>query len=108
MRRLVTIFALAALAGGCACLGGGERRDAASGTRLAQRACAGCHAVGSAGLSPNPRSPPFRTLAAQLPGAALGAQLEAIVRNGHGEMPPIYMSPDEIRDLAAYIRATAA
>ncbi len=105
MRRIVTIFGLAALVGGCATFGGEERRDAAAGQRFVQRACAGCHAVGKEGASPNPHSPPFRTLSARLPGAALDAQLNGIARNGHVEMPPIYMTPDEIREIAAYIRS---
>ena len=108
MRRIVTIFALAALVGGCATFGGQERRDVAAGQRFVQRACAGCHATGAQGASPNPHSPPFRTLAARLPGPALEAQLNGIARDGHVEMPPIYMTPDEIRQIAAYIRSAAA
>lgn len=111
MRGVVTTFALMAAAAGCASVGGQERRDAASGQRFVQRACAGCHAtgaLGALGASRNPRSPPFRTLAARLPGPALEAQLDAIARDGHVEMPPIYMTPEEVRQVAAYIRAAQA
>lgn len=107
MRRVLTVVALAALAAGCASPGREDRSDAAAGRRFAERACAGCHAVERRGESPNPHSPPFRTLAARLPGAALEAQLDGIARQGHVEMPPVYMTPDEIHDVAAYIRAVA-
>jgi mono/diheme cytochrome c family protein len=112
MRRLLATLALAALAAGCAegprpeaGVGQGARQPAAAGQAFVRRACAGCHAVGPQGESRNPHSPPFRTLAARLPGAALEAQLSAIAQHGHVEMPPIYMTPDEIGEVAAYIRA---
>jgi mono/diheme cytochrome c family protein len=109
MRRLLMTVALAALAAGCASLDDARgRRDAAAGRQFAQRACAGCHATGLHGYSPNPRSPPFRTLGGRLPGAALETRLSAIVRDGHGEMPPIYMTPQEMGEVAAYIRALRA
>ena len=113
MRRVLTIFAAAALASGCASLGGARSQgprlsgDAAAGQRFVQRACAGCHATGMLGDSPNPHSPPFRTVAGLLPGQALEGELESIARRGHVEMPPIYMTPDERRQVAAYIRAIA-
>jgi cytochrome c len=112
MRRFLAILALAALAAGCAegprpkaAAGEGARQPAAAGQAFARRSCAGCHAVGPQGESPNPHSPPFRTLAARLPGPALEAQLSAIAQRGHVEMPPIYMTPDEIGAVAAYIRS---
>jgi mono/diheme cytochrome c family protein len=114
MRRRLAILVLAATAAGCAPgprPGGaadGGRQDAAAGQAFVRRACAGCHATGPQGASPNPHSPPFRTLAARLPGEALEAQLGAIARQGHVEMPPIYMTPEEIRAVAAYIRSVQA
>jgi mono/diheme cytochrome c family protein len=108
MWRRLTILALAALAGGCAGVGGAPGdRDVEAGHRFVQRACAGCHAIGPQGASPNPHSPPFRTVSGLLPGPSLESELESIARRGHVEMPPIYMTPDEIRDVAAYIRAVA-
>jgi mono/diheme cytochrome c family protein len=108
MRRILTILALAAWTAGCAGVAGApERQEAAAGHVFVQRACAGCHAIGPEGLSPNPHSPPFRTLSARLPGPALDAELTGIAQRGHTEMPPIYMTPDEIRDVAAYMRSIA-
>lgn len=77
------------------------------GRAFAQRACAGCHAIGRQGLSPNPDAPPFRTLAARLPGPSLEAELSSISAQGHIWMPPIYITPAEVRSVAAYIRSVA-
>jgi mono/diheme cytochrome c family protein len=108
MRRFTTSLALAAALGGCAsAVGAPERQEVAAGGAFAHRACAGCHAIGRTGESPNPHSPPFRALAAQLPGPALEAQLGSIAERGHVEMPPIYMTPEELRQVAAYIRSVA-
>jgi len=83
-------------------------RAVEAGRRFTLRSCAGCHAVGPSGSSPNAHAPPFRTLAERLRGPALDAQLAAISRYGHVEMPPIYMTRDEIRGVAAYIRSVRA
>ncbi|CAN7228156.1 cytochrome c [Phenylobacterium sp. LjRoot225] len=112
MRRFVLVLVLATLSAGCASVGGAQdwrpwRSRAEAGHIFVRRACAGCHAVGVRGLSPNPLSPPFRTLAERLPGAALKADLSAIASRGHAQMPPIYMTPGEIRAVAAYIRSVA-
>lgn len=105
MTRLTVILALALAlaASGCASLAG----RSADGELFARRACAGCHATGPAGASPYAPSPPFRALSQRLPGPALEAQLASIAARGHGQMPPIYMTPDEIAAVAAYIRAVA-
>jgi mono/diheme cytochrome c family protein len=112
MRRLALILALATFAAGCASPGAPQRwrpwrGQAEAGHVFARRACAGCHAVGAQGLSPNSLSPPFRTLADRLPGPALEADLSAIASRGHVQMSPIYMTPDEIKAVAAYIRSVA-
>lgn len=105
MKRLVVILGLAGAMGGCASIQGDRSTDA--GERFVRRACAGCHATGAAGTSPDEPAPPFRTLGARLPGPALEAQLAAIAARGHGRMPPIYMTPDEIDAVARYIRSVA-
>jgi mono/diheme cytochrome c family protein len=110
MRPKLAILVLLVLTSGCAGVrvdrpNAGERREVAAGAAFTRRACAGCHATGPEGPSPNPHSPPFRTLADRLPGAALEARLGAIAKQGHVEMPPIYMTPGEIAAAAAYIRS---
>lgn len=110
--RWPVILGFAALTAGCASADLPQdwrpwRSRAEAGHLFVRRACAGCHAVGRQGLSPNPLSPPFRTLASRLPGPALEADLSAIAAQGHVQMPPIYMTPTEIGAVAAYIRAVA-
>jgi mono/diheme cytochrome c family protein len=80
----------------------------AAGQRFARRACAGCHAIKATGAGPNPLAPPFRLLASRLRGPRLDAELRAISRHGHRSMPPIYMTPAERRNVAAYIRSISA
>ncbi|MDB5454392.1 MAG: cytochrome c family protein [Caulobacteraceae bacterium] len=83
------------------------RRPAAwaRGQFYVSRSCAGCHAVTDQGDSPNPRAPVFRTLSLRFDTAHLEAALTAISRHGHEEMPPIYISPAEIKDIAGYIES---
>ena len=69
----------------------------------ALRSCAGCHSVGSRGLGPDGHAPAFRNLDNRVAPGELPRRLGELSSGGHREMPPIYMSPDEIQDLAAYI-----
>lgn len=109
-RRTTAAVALSLLATGCSALKpsppGAPHAD--PGQAFAQRACAGCHAVGGRGASPNARAPAFRDLARRRSDAELAAALGEISRNGHVEMPPIYITPDEMRQLVAYMRSLTA
>lgn len=106
MRLLVTGVLLVLGVGGCASLRA-PQPSTEPGRSFAQRACAGCHAIGSVGESANADAPPFRTLFMRFPDAALDARLSLLARHGHVNMPPIYMTPDERRSVAAYIRSIA-
>jgi cytochrome c len=77
------------------------------GRAFGQQSCAGCHA-GPRGDSPDGRAPPFRTLSQRLGGRDLAPVLAEISRNGHVQMPPIYITDPEIKDVAAYIRTVEA
>jgi len=98
-------------AGGCAPVSGraalSQRVEtpasADRGRFYALRSCAGCHAVGDAGASPDSHAPLFRNLDDRVAKSDLPQRLADLSRGGHREMPPIYMSPDEITDLVAYI-----
>jgi mono/diheme cytochrome c family protein len=74
------------------------------GRGIVERSCAGCHATGPAGTSRDRRAPAFRDLARQRSDAELGADLAEISRHGHVQMPPIYVTPDEQRQILAYLR----
>jgi mono/diheme cytochrome c family protein len=104
MRRLGWILVAAAALAGTAAEG---RTRLESGRRFALRACAGCHAVGVTGASANPLSPPFRLLPHRLKGSALPRELRTISAHGHGQMPPIYMTPAERRALVVYVRSVS-
>lgn len=75
-----------------------------TGAGFVARACAGCHAVGRQGKSPDPAAPPFRLLATRLPDTALSADLARVAEHGHVQMPPIYMTGDEQADVLAYLK----
>lgn len=67
------------------------------------RACAGCHAVGEAGASPDSHAPPFPVVRGSVTAGQLTMMLRELSKNGHYEMPPIFMSEADIRDIAAYV-----
>ena len=111
LRRTCALLAIAALTTGCSALAPPPAARPAAGDpgrAFAQRACAGCHAIAPSGESPNPHAPAFRDLARQRNDAELLAALGQISRNGHVEMPPIYVTPDEMKAVVAYMRSLTA
>ena len=113
MRRLLMGFLLLA-ATGCATSGQTPKSpknldiSADRGRFYAQRSCAGCHAVGALGESPNGSAPTFGAIRLRYNALSLPRRLAEISKNGHYEMPPIYMTPDEIQDIAAYVETLDA
>jgi cytochrome c len=79
--------------------------DAARGRAIAKANCGRCHAIGKSGKSPNPASPPFRTLAGKYPLENLEEALAEGIVVGHGglEMPRFKFSPAQIDALLTYI-----
>jgi mono/diheme cytochrome c family protein len=111
-----TLLALAALLTLAATAQAGERPEVAAGRRVAQRSCAGCHAIDQA-QSPLPEAPPFALLHMRYP---KGGGLDALLAGGmlppdrpqeegrglgHWRMSTIALDPDEIASLKAYIRS---
>ena len=76
------------------------------GKAIAQANCGKCHAIGPTGASPNPKSPPFRTLSHKYPLSDLEEALaEGIVVGHEGvEMPAFQLSAARIEALLAYLR----
>ena len=109
MRRTLLTVAILAAAAGCATGSPSALKspilDASvdRGRFFVLRSCAGCHAVGSLGESPNSSAPSFATVRLRHNAISLEHRLAQISRNGHVEMPPVYMSDAEIKDIAAYI-----
>ena len=109
MSRTILIACLCLLTGACAAggrlawPGAGQDAAEARGERFAHRACAGCHAVERTGDSRSANAPPFRDLRIRFTAASLERRLADISRRGHYEMPPVFISEDEARDIAAYV-----
>ncbi|MCP8937069.1 cytochrome c [Alsobacter sp. SYSU M60028] len=80
--------------------------SAKRGEALAKANCASCHAIGRRGASPNPKSPPFRTLAEFYPVESLQEALAEGISVGHEglEMPEYQFTPAQIDDLTAYLK----
>lgn len=76
---------------------------AAAGRRLAERHCAECHALGE-GESPLADAPPFRDLGRRFPLGRFTQAYSAGMFEGHPRMPLVRLDPDELDELAAYLR----
>ncbi|WP_374470033.1 cytochrome c [Phenylobacterium sp.] len=108
MRRTLLIAALSALVAACATGSGPGRAPASAAERGAQfawRACNGCHAVGPEGGARNGAAPAFRDLRLRFTSLQLERRLAEISRNGHYEMPPVFISREEAADIAAYVES---
>jgi cytochrome c len=79
-----------------------ERR----GEALAAGNCAQCHAIGVKGDSPNPKSPPFRTIGQRYAISDLEEALAEGIVVGHAgaQMPHFVFEPADIADLIAYLK----
>jgi len=77
------------------------------GQQFVLRACAGCHAVAGREASPNAVAPAFASIRMRHTAIGLERSLAQIARQGHGEMPPIYMTNAEMSDIVAYIESLA-
>jgi mono/diheme cytochrome c family protein len=73
------------------------------GKALVLENCSGCHAIDTNGKSPNPKSPPFRTLSQRYPLDALEEAFVEGIDTGHPEMPRFVATPEQIADIIAYI-----
>jgi tetratricopeptide (TPR) repeat protein len=78
------------------------------GRSLVEKNCSPCHAVGSAGYSPNSKAPPFRSLHARHPSLALREPLSRGIAAPHDEMPHFALSPSQVDSIVAYINSLGA
>lgn len=76
----------------------------AKGLKIAQQYCASCHAIGRAGKSPNPKSPPFRTLHDRYPVEDIQEALVEGISTGHHGMPEFTFDEAASGDLIAYLK----
>lgn len=75
------------------------------GKALVEQNCSGCHAVGAAGSSPNPKAPEFRNLHERHPNLALREPLSRGIAAPHDLMPKFALSGPQIDTIVAYINS---
>ncbi|KQY92261.1 hypothetical protein ASD21_12605 [Caulobacter sp. Root1455] len=80
---------------------------AVRGQAIVQRDCAGCHAVGRTGDSPNPQAPRFRQLHERYDTDQLGEALAEGLSVGHGPMPEWSFGPEDNAAILAYLKSLA-
>lgn len=109
MRNAMVVLSLAGVLAACATMAPGPPMSASPaaerGLQFVTRSCAGCHAVGNVGQSANAVAPPFASVRMRHTAIGLERSLAEIARDGHGEMPPIYMTAAEVQDIVAYIES---
>jgi len=77
----------------------------ALGSRLAERNCGMCHAIGRRDLSPSPTAPPFRALNQRFDVEQLGEGLATGILTGHPAMPEFRFEPYEVVAIVRYLRS---
>jgi mono/diheme cytochrome c family protein len=100
-RLLHLIPTLAAMA----VAGAAHAQDAARGAELVRRHCSGCHAVGSAGDSPNPAAPRFRELHRRYDPDLLAEALAEGLLTGHPAMPEFRFEPRDVQAIIRYLQS---
>src|SRR6187551_3308708 len=73
------------------------------GARIAAERCGRCHAIGLAGDSPNPASPPFRTFGGLYPVADLLDALAQGATPSHTGMPRFKLNRRQTSALTQYV-----
>ena len=81
---------------------------AARGEQFAARACANCHAIGPAGVSPMAEATPFRVIVHRYPLDQLEEAFAEGLVTGHPAMPAVVFRASEIDDLVAYLETVRA
>lgn len=88
--------------------GASAAEDVARGKVIVSRDCSGCHAVGTTGVSPNPRAPQFRRLNERYDVEALAEGLAEGLTVGHGPMPEWTFAPDDVSAIVAFLQSIQA
>jgi cytochrome c len=77
--------------------------DASEGRKLAELNCARCHSIAVLGNSPFPAAPPFREVYKDFDESELQDAFMDGIPTRHPAMPDWDMTPDQARELAAFI-----
>jgi cytochrome c len=81
--------------------------DVTGGLALARQNCMVCHAIDQASASPLAAAPPFRDIALLYDGGELEDALNEGVATEHPAMPDWQMTPEQARQLAAFVMSLA-
>ena len=81
-----------------------EDEAVALGRKIAEAACAPCHAIGTTGPSPKAEAPLFRELGRKYPVEQLEETLAEGVVVGHPGMPQVKMREGEIAAFIAFLK----
>lgn len=103
--RLLLVVLLAVACAACASIGAVNRPNVSAGRAFLERSCAGCHGIGLMDRSPDPHAPTLRRLALTRSDQALARALEEVSAKGHIDMPPVYVTPEERRQVLIYLHA---
>ena len=82
-----------------------ERAQIEDGRTIAETNCAGCHAIGRSGRSPNPEAPHFRSLLSRYNAEVLATELNEGMRVAHEPMPQFQFNPAATDSLVAYMQS---
>ncbi len=74
-----------------------------AGRSLAEKLCAGCHAIGLKDESAMKAAPPFRTFSEKWPLEALEEALAEGIVPGHPDMPEFKLPPADVGALITYM-----
>jgi len=80
----------------------------ARGERLVGEKCAGCHATGRTGVSPNPKAPPFREVGKLYPPEHLAEALAEGIVTGDKDMPEFKFEPRDVDAIIDYLEEMAS
>ena len=78
---------------------------ASRGHLLVQRYCAGCHAIGPKGQSPEAAAPAFRDLHSRYQIDDLAEALAEGMLVGHPAMPEMRFPPQDVQAILAYLKS---
>jgi len=81
---------------------------AQQGRVLAERMCAGCHAIDKTGSSPHAAAPTFREIGRRVDLDNLTNRLREGLTSGHPDMPTFRFTREDARALIAYLRSIQA
>lgn len=101
------VFAVMALPVTPGALAKSGEADIGAGRKLAEQACARCHAIGRDDESTLAIAPPLRTFAAKWPLENLEEAFAEGIVTGHAAMPEFQFEPEQINDLLSYIQSVS-